>query len=112
MTGAAGSPTARRLIFSGGIQIPLHVDGRNEEQIRNVIETAAGVVGRQKEIEIHLFRQSIEREKIPDRVFVFRAAQAVEQREFSGIRLGRGGAVEFGFEIGCDAAVGRFVRPG
>ena len=110
MTGAAGSPTASRLIFSAASRYRSMVAGETNSRSAILSKPLLALSGGSRS-EIHLFRQGIQREQIADRVFVFGAAEAVQQREFSGIRLRGGGAVEFGFKIGCHAAVRRFVRP-
>ena len=69
------------------IEISLHRCRRDEQQIRDVVETAADVVGRKQQREIHLFRKRFQREQIANRILVFRPAQAMQQRQCAGIRL-------------------------
>src|SRR5437762_924252 len=54
----------------------------------------------------------VEREQVADRVLVFGAAQAMEQRELAGSGLSGGGAVDFGLEKCSKGIVGRGVGPG
>jgi hypothetical protein len=60
-----------------GRQILLQLCRRHEQQIGDVVETAAGIVGGQEEIEIDILRQLIECEEIANRILVLRARQTM-----------------------------------
>ena len=82
----------------GGIQIALHGRRRDKQQVGDVVEAAAGVVGRQQQRIIHLLGQRVERQQIADGVLILGAAQAMQQRQLAGIRLCGGCPVELGLE--------------
>ena len=78
--------------------IALHDDGRDEQQIGDVVEAARRVIGRQQQLEIELGRQVVEREQVADRMAVLGAREAPERGHGAGLRLRRGGGVELRFE--------------
>ena len=47
--------------FSGRVEVALHRGGRNEQQVRDVVEAARGVVGGQEQRVVDLFRQRVDR---------------------------------------------------
>ncbi len=61
-----------------GADVALHHDRRDEQQVGDVVEAAARVVGGQQQLVVELGGQMIEREEIADRVLVFGAREAAE----------------------------------
>ena len=97
--------------FSRGVQVALHGCRRDEEQIRDVVETAGDVVLRQQRGEVHLLRKRIEREQIANRVLILGTAQPMEQRQRTGIRLRDCRAIELGLEERRNGLVRRLIGP-
>jgi hypothetical protein len=103
--GASGSPTARAAIFADAARYCSSNDGRHAQDVRNVVEAVAFVVGRQELGRIHL-----EGQQIADGVAVFGAVQTVDRR-FAGVGGRERGLVQAPLEIGSEAVVGLEVRP-
>ena len=78
---------------------------RDREHVADIVEAVTGIVRRQ-----HLAHVDIDRQKIADRVDVFRAVQAVERRA-SGIGIEPLHAVALGDDGGDDGVIGRRGRP-
>ena len=93
----------------GRIEIPLHRGRGHEEQIRDVVETAADVVRRQEQRIVHLFRKRVDREQVTDGVLILRAAQTMEQRQAAGMRRRGRGPVEARFQEGGRPIVGALI---
>ena len=94
----------------GRRDVALHDDGRDEQQIGDVVEAARRVIGGQQQLEIELARQVVEREQVADGVAVLGARQPPERRHLAGVRPRRRGLVERAFEIGRCAADTRHDR--
>ena len=80
------------------VEIALHGARRDEQQVGDVVEAAADVVGRQQVVDAHFPRQRVEREQIAHRVAVLGAAQAMRERQLAEMRARGRGAIELGFE--------------
>ena len=94
-----------------GIEIALHGGRRDVQQVGDVVEAAGGVVGRQQQRKIHLLGQIVQSQKIADRVAIFGAGQAMQIGQLARIGMGRGRAVELGFQIRAELRVGGIIRP-
>src|SRR5437660_665582 len=75
-----------------GGNVTLEQSGR-ELADRHIVETVAGVIGRQQRRHIYF-----EREQVANRIPVFGAIQTPESRRTPGVRMRRRGAVERRFE--------------
>ena len=95
--------------FSRGVQVALHGCRRDEQQIRDVVETAGDVVLWKQRGEVHLLRKRIEREQIANRVLILGTAQPMQQRQRPGIRLRACRAIELGFEERRNGFIRRLI---
>ena len=80
--------TVRRLVadgepadLAGRLEVALHDDRGHEQQVGDVVEAAADVVGRQQQVDAELARQLLETEQVANGVAVLGARQAVHERE-------------------------------
>ena len=99
---AAHFPRDRKIAFEDR--------GRHEQEIGQVVEARARVVGREKRGDVELLRQHVEIEEIADGVLVFRPAEAMKGADSAGIGLGGRGAIELLFEVRRDAVVRGLIR--
>ena len=97
-----GAPMARRLIFCAA-EVAFEQRGR-EFSDGDVIETVAGIVGRQERGDV-----DIEREKIADGVVIFGAIEAAEGVCAAGVGMRGGDAVERRLKGGNGAGVSGLV---
>ena len=100
MTGDAQVADGEPRDLLGRRDVALHDDGRDEQQIGDVVEAARRVVGGQQQLEIELARQVVEREQVADRVAVLGARQPPERRHARrGCGCAAAAVVERAFEI-------------
>ena len=116
--GGPGGRFDRKEVIDGGLEVRVadreardgaanrHVtfdqDRGHRKDIADIVKTIAGVVDREG-----VTRFDVEREQVADGVRVFVAIQAVDGG-MAGVRMGGGGSVELGFEVGGEG----FLRGG
>ena len=79
-------------------------------RVRDVVEAASGIIGRQEQREVHLLGQIVQGKQIANGVAVFGAGQTMQVGQIAGIGMSRGGAIKFGFQIAAELGVGRVIR--
>ena len=89
----------------GRRQVPFGQHRRHRQDIRDVVEPVAGVVGRQQRLAVDL-----ESEEITDGVGVLGPVQPVDSRTPSRVRVGHGDRIERPLEPGGDTFVLGVVR--
>ncbi len=98
--------------LSRRFQIAFHGGGRDKQQVGDVVEAAAGIVGGQEQRIIHLLGKRVQRQQVANGVFVFGAAQPVQQGQFADFDVRGRGPVERGFQPSGGGIVGSFIGAG
>ena len=111
MTGSVGVADGEPADLARGLEVALHDRRRDEQQLGDVVEAAARVVGRQQQLVVELGRQVLDASR--SRI-VLRYSVRVSRCSCGsapGIRRRRGAAVERVLEVRRDALISRGARP-
>ena len=90
-------------------QIRFHRGRRDEQEIGEVVEAGARVVGGKHGGEIELLRKLTDGEQVANGVRVLGSREATKRRNRAGIRIERGRAIELRLEIRNDGVVAGLV---